>query len=546
MAQPNRIQPLPLHLANQIAAGEVIERPASVVKELVENSLDAHATHIDIRIEGAGSQRIQVRDNGYGIHSDDLPLALSRHATSKLHSSEQLSHIASLGFRGEALPSIASVSMLTLTSRQAESSHGWQIGTEHASPVPAPHPVGTTVEVRDLFFNVPARRHFLRSPQTEQHHILSTLHRLALSQFETGFTYHISDKNPFKLPPATTPQQQQQRLRKICGQAFYHHSIAIEQQYQNITLHGWIGQANFHRPQTDIQYFFINGRVIRDRVIHHAIRQAYGDHIPAGRYPAFVLYLELPLDMVDINVHPTKHEVRFRHARLVHSLITRAIQDALSHSVHPAPRPENPATAPSVRIEAPPAQYQARPHPAAVVEESALSFGQVQAVIAQRYALCQTETDTFLLDCQSIDLAQRRHQLVHAIDQGTLTARPILVPVKIPLDAKTLQQLKQYQSLLNRFALTLQFSSEHILLTTIPTLLAHASLPPLIQALLPLPASDQPEVFIQNTLLAHLPSIPITNQAQAEQIIAQYSPPFTEHEHYIRLDQSRLDGLFSR
>lgn len=325
----NRIHALPVHLANQIAAGEVIERPASVVKELIENSIDAKATHIDIDIEGAGSQLIRIQDNGEGIHPDDLVIALSRHATSKIHSSEQLSHISSLGFRGEALPSIASIARLTLTSHQLGSDCAYKITGDNDKTEPASHPYGTSFEVRDLFFNLPARRRFLRSNKTEQHHILTTVQQLALSQFHIGFNYKQAGANKLKLAIADTFEQQQQRVAKICGKAFINHSFYIEQQYEEIELKGWLGKAEAHRSQTDVHYFFINGRVIRDRVVNHAIRQAYGEHIPAGRQAAYVLYLTLPLDSVDINVHPTKHEVRFRHARLIHGLIMSAIQQAL-------------------------------------------------------------------------------------------------------------------------------------------------------------------------------------------------------------------------
>ena len=286
MSASIRIQSLPLHLANQIAAGEVIERPASVVKELVENSLDAGATQVYIDIEGAGSQLIRVSDNGAGIHPDDLSLALSRHATSKLHSTAQLTHIASLGFRGEALPSIASISELTLSSRQQNSDCGWQISIDKENNTPVSHPIGTTVEVRDLFFNVPARRRFLRGDKTEQLHINTTLNRLALSQFEIGFQWQLSATSHIKLPAAITPEQQQQRIAKICGKTFINNCIYIQQQFDEINLSGWLGKAEAHRPQTDVNYFFINGRVIRDRVINHAIRQAYSDLIPTGRYPA--------------------------------------------------------------------------------------------------------------------------------------------------------------------------------------------------------------------------------------------------------------------
>ena len=330
-----RIHALPLHLANQIAAGEVVERPASVLKELVENSIDAGATQVDIVIEGAGSQLIKVTDNGAGIHPDDLALALSRHATSKLHSSEQLSVIGSLGFRGEALPSIASVTRLSLISKQAEQPCAWQVRSDKLEPEPAAHPDGSTVSVAELFFNLPARRRFLRSDKTELHHLMTTFYRLALSRFDIGFSARFDEQSYIKLPALKSADLYPQRLAKICGQAFVRQANYLEQSFEDIHLSGWVSKASAHRAQTDVQYFFINGRVIKDRVINHAIRQAYGDWLPPGRQAAYVLYLNMPLDRVDVNVHPTKHEVRFRDARLIHGLINKAIQEAIAKT--PAP-----------------------------------------------------------------------------------------------------------------------------------------------------------------------------------------------------------------
>ena len=238
MLTVKRIHALPLQLANQIAAGEVIERPASVIKELVENSLDASATAIEVTIEGSGSQLIQVRDNGSGIHPQDLHLALSRHATSKINSSEQLSQIASLGFRGEALPSISSVSNMSLTSRQPDSDCGWQIQHEADAAEPVSHPIGTTVAVRDLFFNLPARRRFLRSARTEQQQILTTLQRLALSRFDVQFQCELNGQRKLNLPVAQSEAQRLARIGKICGQAFVKRAVAFEQQFDVIQIHG--------------------------------------------------------------------------------------------------------------------------------------------------------------------------------------------------------------------------------------------------------------------------------------------------------------------
>ncbi len=327
-----RIQTLSPLLANQIAAGEVVERPASVVKELVENSIDAGATQIDIEIEQGGTRLIKVRDNGGGIHEDDLPLALSRHATSKIAKTEDLSQILTLGFRGEALASIGSVSRLAITSALAKSA-GKQIAVEGdiASEVrPAAHPQGTTVEVRDLFYNTPARRKFMRSEKTEFDHIDELIKRIALSSFHVGFTLKHNQKLIRQYYPADSSAADSERLRSLCGAEFVSHSLHIEAEGAGMRIAGWIAQPTFSRSQADLQYFYVNGRIVRDKLVMHALRQAYHDVLYRDRHPAYVLFLDLPPNLVDVNVHPTKHEVRFREGRVVHDFIFRSIHDALA------------------------------------------------------------------------------------------------------------------------------------------------------------------------------------------------------------------------
>lgn len=327
-----RIQILSPLLANQIAAGEVVERPASVVKELVENSLDAGATQIDIEIEQGGTRLIKVRDNGSGIHEEDLPLALSRHATSKILSSEDLSQILTLGFRGEALASIGSVSRLTITSALAKQA-GREVAVEGdiASAVrPAAHPQGTTVEVRDLFYNTPARRKFMRSEKTEFDHIDELIKRIALSSFATGFTLKHNQKLIRQYFPASTIKQDTERLSSLCGAEFVTHALHIEAEGAGMRISGWIAQPTFSRSQADLQYFYVNGRIVRDKLVMHALRQAYQDVLYRDRHPAYILFLDLPPNLVDVNVHPTKHEVRFREGRVVHDFIYRSVKDALA------------------------------------------------------------------------------------------------------------------------------------------------------------------------------------------------------------------------
>ncbi len=322
-------------LANQIAAGEVVERPSSVVKEAVENSLDAGATRIDIDVEAGGSRLLRIRDNGTGMGESDLALSMARHATSKIDSIEDLEAVASLGFRGEALASIASVSRLALTSNtRGDSAHGQQAlceGREMSVSVrPAPHPRGTTVEVRDLFYNTPARRKFLRTEKTEFGHVHEVIKRQALSRPDVAFSVRHNGKQTLQLNAAMAESERTRRIATICGREFAEHTVAIERQAGPLRLWGWVAEPTFSRSQADLQYFFVNGRVIRDKLVSHAIRQAYRDVLFHGRHPAFVLFLELDPAGVDVNVHPTKHEVRFRDSRGVHDFLFGTLSRALA------------------------------------------------------------------------------------------------------------------------------------------------------------------------------------------------------------------------
>ncbi|WP_299199039.1 DNA mismatch repair endonuclease MutL [uncultured Amphritea sp.] len=337
----SRIHLLTPRLANQIAAGEVVERPASVVKEILENSLDAGANRIELDIEQGGVKLIRLRDDGQGIEKDDLALALSRHATSKIYNLDDLEAVQSLGFRGEALASISSVSRLTLTSRTADQDAGWQVQTEGrdmtAEVSPAAHPQGSTVEVRDLFFNTPARRKFLKTEKTEFKHLEEVVKRLALSRFDVGFTLRHNQKVIHQLRPASSQTEQERRISTLLSPAFIENSMKVDvcAEASGLRLWGWVALPTFSRSQADLQYFFVNGRIIRDKVVAHALRQAYQDVLYHGRHPAYVLYMELDPKLVDVNVHPTKHEVRFRETRLVHDFIFRT-----THRVIADIRPE--------------------------------------------------------------------------------------------------------------------------------------------------------------------------------------------------------------
>ncbi|MFI3275502.1 DNA mismatch repair endonuclease MutL [Vibrio sp.] len=330
------IKILPARLANQIAAGEVVERPASVVKELVENSLDSGATRIDIDIEKGGAKMIRVRDNGKGIVKDELALALSRHATSKIHTLDDLEAIVSLGFRGEALASISSVARLTMTSRPATQDQAWAAQSEgrdmQVKLQPAAHPIGTSVEVLDLFFNTPARRKFLRTEKTEFTHIDELLKRIALSRFDVTINLRHNGKMIRQYRAAKTDVQAEKRIAAVCGNAFVRHMLKIELEHQGLKLHGWITTPEGARQQSDLQYCYVNGRMMRDKLINHAIRQSYETSLRPDQFATYVLFIELDPHQVDVNVHPAKHEVRFHQARLVHDFIYQALSDGLAQS----------------------------------------------------------------------------------------------------------------------------------------------------------------------------------------------------------------------
>ncbi len=365
------IQVLPDELISQIAAGEVIERPASVIKELVENSLDAGARRIDVEVERGGTALLRVRDDGAGIEAADLHLALTRHATSKITSLDDLENVASLGFRGEALPSIASVSRLTLTSRSAAAAHASSVSAQDGAVQavrPASHPKGTSVEVRDLFFNVPARRKFLRTETTEFQHVTRMLERLALSRFDVAFSLAHNGKSVWTLPAATSAAERLARVAAICGEEFAAHLIELRHEREALRLTGWLGLPTFSRSQSDLQFVFLNGRYVRDKLLAGAARRAYEDVLFHGRFPAYLLYLEMNPAMVDVNAHPQKLEVRFRDSRFVHDFVFRSLERALAAT---RPTEGSPGSAPldwltasanygGLRGERPPLAHQAR------------------------------------------------------------------------------------------------------------------------------------------------------------------------------------------
>ncbi|MCH7894761.1 MAG: DNA mismatch repair endonuclease MutL [Proteobacteria bacterium] len=449
------IKELPAQLINQIAAGEVIERPASVVKELLENSLDSGATQIEIDIEKGGAGLIRVRDDGSGIPAEELAMALSRHATSKIETLDDLEHIASLGFRGEALPSIAAVSRLRLSSRTVDSDRGWQCEVRDgktSAPEPLAHMPGTTVEVRDLFYNTPARRKFLRAERTEWQHIDQLVRRVALSRFSTGFQIRHNRRNVAHWPASVSEQDQRGRLAAICGEEFAANMLELEHRSSALYLRGWVAQPTFSRSQADRQYFYVNGRMIRDKLVAHAVRQGFQDVLFHGRYPAFVLYLEIDPVEVDVNAHPSKHEVRFRDSRLVHDFIFRSLHKLLAGtrpggvSVHgSAPKPaalgnDGGRGAPrqsglSLGTADATAAYQAL-YVAPPIDEAdqALADAPLGFALAQLqgvYILAQNRDGLVLVDMHAAHERITYERLKKSLADGCLRTQPLLVPQSI-------------------------------------------------------------------------------------------------------------------
>lgn len=500
----NRIQKLDPHLANQIAAGEVVERPASVIKELIENSLDAGATQIDVEVESGGVRLIRVRDNGYGIHPDDLPLALSRHATSKISHTDDLAQIATLGFRGEALASIGSVSRLSLTSA-VDQQAGWKVAVEgdlsmHSQP--APHPRGTTVEIRDLFFNTPARRKFLRSDKTEFDHIDELIKRLALSSLEVGFSLTHNQKLIRQYFPVKG-NQVNERLRALCGAEFVEHALTIEADGAGMKLSGWIASPCFSRSQADLQYFYVNKRMVRDKLVLHALKQAYQDVLYRGRYPAYILFLDIPPNLVDVNVHPNKHEVRFRDGRSVHDFIGRTVKDALTIPVHKE------QVSHSDRSEAPPLIAASVPHftpndirkvqepsPVYVQEKLAIykelhapaatnqipPLGYALAQLKGIYILAENEAGLVLIDMHAAHERIVYEQMKQAFSQQQIALQNLLVPLIIKLSEKEAVHVEEEKSFFANLGFEVErISPEIIAVKSVPQILAQGPIEQLIR-----------------------------------------------------------------
>jgi DNA mismatch repair protein MutL len=562
-----RIHLLSPRLANQIAAGEVVERPANIVKELVENALDAGASRIDIDAEQGGIKLLRIRDDGFGIDKDDLALALSRHATSKIITLDDLEAVGSLGFRGEALASISSVTRLTLTSHARDAEEAWSVSVEgrdmQASVSPAAHPVGTTVEVRDLFFNTPARRKFLRTEKTEFSHLEEYVKRLALSRYDVAFSLRHNGRTIHQLRPAERGIEKEKRVASLLSAEFIDSAVHIETEAAGLSLQGWVGLPTFSRSQADMQYFFVNGRVVRDKLVVHAIKQAYRDVLYHGRHPAFVLYLTLDPKLVDVNVHPTKHEVRFRDGRLVHDFLFRTLHRALgdvrpedrlagttpgslSGDITSAPLTQQPA--PATGLQAGEFQGQNRldwqpsaastvsagagmsaPWSAAPVSRDAVSeqlsayqqMSQPLATVPQElpqsdsdmpplgfaiaqlhgiYILAQNALGMVVVDMHAAHERITYERLKVAVDAQGVQSQPLLVPVSLAVSEREADAAEQHADEFRQLGVELaRVGPESVLVRQIPVLLQQANVAQLVTDML----SDLMEHGASDRILAH-------------------------------------------
>ena len=510
------IRPLAPQLINQIAAGEVVERPASVVKELVENSLDAAARRVEVEIEQGGVRRILVRDDGRGIPRDELCLALQRHATSKILSLADLEAVATLGFRGEALPSIASVARLSLCSRAAGSELAWRVhgdGSERGDePEPAAHAPGTSVEVLDLFYNVPARRKFLRTEQTELKHVEQLMRRMALARAGVGFRLAHNGRVVLDLRPASDDQAAMiDRLAAVLGGGFVDQSLALDEAAVGLRLSGWVAQPAFARAQADMQFFFVNGRLVRDKLVTHAIRQAYQDVLHHGRHPAYVLYLEAPPRQVDVNVHPTKHEVRFREGRQVHDFLFRVLHRRLAEGVAgvdrgvavpmPGPAPDRveepplsgaetpqlpwPQRRPSgFRLDGGRAAYQAtldfqRPLAAqdgdastATMADAAPPLGFALGQINGVFIVAEADDGLVLVDMHAAHERIGYERLKQAWSVGPLRRQPLLVPVCVHVSPAEADLAEEQREMIGRLGLGVdRLGEDRLVVRELPALL---------------------------------------------------------------------------
>jgi len=506
------IQVLPSQLIDQIAAGEVVERPASAVKELIENSLDAAAKRVDIEIQAGGTRLIRIKDNGVGIAPDELGLALSRHATSKVSTLDELERVATLGFRGEALPSIAAVAHLKLTSRIEGETSGWCVESDAGkvtAPRPAPHPPGTTLEVRDLFFNTPARRKFLKTERTEFSHVDAAVRSLALARFDVEWRLKHNQRTALSLPLAQDRAEREARLGQVCGDAFLEHARFFEREIEGMKLSGWLAEPTFSRSQADMQYTFVNGRFVRDKMLRHALRLGYEDVLFHGRQPAYVIFLELDPRRVDVNAHPAKLEIRFRDSRLVHDFVHRTVEAALASTptAHdqevPSPRarsavPRSTASSGQRALGLGRARsmggtrealglYQrlhARPElrpPDGEIPPLGFALGQLLGI----YILAENRDGLIIVDMHAAHERITYEDLKRSLAEEKLKAQPLLVPLLLRVSEGEAEIVEQRRAELERLGVAIvRRGPGEIQVSSVPLLLQDADVESLVRDVL--------------------------------------------------------------
>jgi DNA mismatch repair protein MutL len=509
------IRILPSQLIDQIAAGEVVERPASVVKELVENSLDAGARSISVDVEGGGADLIRVTDDGCGIARAELELALSRHATSKIATLEDLEGLVSMGFRGEALPSIASVSRLTLTSRVAGEEHAWQIasnGGELGAPRPAARAQGTTIEVRDLFYNTPARRKFQKSEKTELSHVDAVLRNLALARFDVELALKNNGRTVFALPAAAGREAQERRVAAVCGDEFMQHARYFERSIEGLSLRGWLAAPAFSRSQADMQFTFVNDRFVRDKLLRHAVRLGYQDVLFQARQPAYVLHVALDPRRVDVNAHPAKLEIRFRDSQLVHDFVFRTVEAALADPLEGAVDAGSAApvhgaqlinagaaayvSSHQASLTLPPAgvrdylplyeRLHARPAAAPPADAATVPpLGFALAQLAGIYVLAQNAAGLIIVDMHAAHERITYERLKASLAAQRLQSQPLLVPVTLEVATREADLVEQFGDELKGVGLDVQRRGpQQLAVRAVPLLLDGGDVEPMVRDVL--------------------------------------------------------------
>jgi len=592
------IRQLPELLINQIAAGEVVERPSSVVKELLENSLDAGASSIQVSLEQGGKRLVRVVDDGCGIAKDELPLALARHATSKISSLEELEEVASMGFRGEALPSMSSVSRMTITSRTEGTEHAWQVKTangEIEAAIPASGAPGTQVELRDLFYNVPARRKFMRTDRTEFSHVDELLKRFALARPDVGFQLQHNNRLVRQFPPVTTDKEMLARLEAVIGKEFVEHILPIDEQRGSFALRGWVAEPRYNRPQADRQFFFVNGRVIRDRLVGHAIRQAFRDVLFHGRHPAFVLFLEMPFSGVDVNVHPQKHEVRFRDSRSVHNFIFSTLNHSLAGAgvgggaLRPGSEMHQPvsgaqtgewaarqAAMPISVAEQMQSYAQLVSSPAGgtggsvipgdfTAEQTGEEFPPMGFALAQLhgiYILAQNQHGLVLVDMHAAHERITYERFKAGLAEDGIRSQNLLVPVTVHVSEREADMVEEHAAKLESLGISCDRSGPQTLVVRkVPTLLQQADISRLLQDVLSELASDGKSLKIESEMDEVLSSMACHGSVRANRQlnIAEMNALLRDMERteraaqcnhgrptWVQLDMQNLDRLFLR